>query len=103
MSWPSHLADDVRFDHVAAAASAAALRRLATAVDRHAEVRARDLAAASHFSGGVRTVTDDLTGRLGDRAAELVRHLHTEAGRIESAAATARHAAWRADQRRAQA
>lgn len=101
MSWPPHLADDVRFDHGAAADSAAALRQLATAIDGHAELRAQDLAAASHFSGGVRTVTDDLTERLGARAAELVRQLHAEAGRVESASATARHAAWRLDRARA--
>lgn len=108
MAWPAHLAQDVHFHQPAAAAAGAALRRLATAIDRHAVERARDLAGAAHFVGGSRVTTDRLTAHQAAHAADLVRRLRAEADRIEADADAARHAAraldrartaWLADQR----
>lgn len=105
--WPSHLADDVRFDHVAAADAAAELRRLARAIDAHATVRAQQLAAATHFRGHARDTVDELTGMQGNRATALVHRLHAEARAIENDAVAATRAAdrladararWRAEQ-----
>lgn len=107
--WPSHLADDVRFDHAAAAIAAEELGRLARTIDAHATVRAQQLAAATHFRGHARDTVDELTGHQGRRAAALVRRLHTEARTIEDDAVAATRAAdrladararWRAGQER---
>lgn len=91
--WPSHLADDVRFDHAAAAIAAEELRRLARAIDAHATVRARQLAAATHFRGHARATVEELTGGQGRLAAALVRRLHAEARTIEDDAVAATRAA----------
>lgn len=91
--WPSHLAEDVRFDHAAAAEAVVALQRLARAVEDHATTRAQDLAGALHFRGGTRATIDDLTAVQGRRAAALVQRLHAEARALEADAAAARRAA----------
>lgn len=107
--WPSHLADDVRFDRAAATEAASELRRLAAAIDAHATVRAQQLAAAAHFRGHTRDTVDELTGTQGHRATALVHRLHAEARAIEDDAVAATRAAdrladararWRAEQAR---
>lgn len=107
--WPSHLADDVRFDHVGAAVAAEELRRMAQAIGAHATVRAQQLAAATHFRGHARDTVAELTGHQGRRAAALVQRLHAEARTIEDDAVAATRAAdrladararWRAEQER---
>lgn len=101
MTWPSHLAVDVHFDHAAAARAAAELRRLARSVDAHASCRAQQLAAATHFHGHARDTSGELTGLQGRRAAELVRRLHAEARAIEDDAVAATRAAQRLGDARA--
>lgn len=107
--WPPHLAEDVRFDHAAAADAARSLRRLARALEAHATVRAQQLAAATHFRGHARDTVGGLTALQGRRTAALAQRLHAEARVIEADAVAATRAAdrltdararWRADQLR---
>ncbi len=91
--WPSHLAEDVRFDHAAAADAAVALQRLARAIEDHATTRAQDLAEAAHFRGRTRRTVDGLTSLQEGRGAALVQRLHAEARALEADAAAAHRAA----------
>lgn len=91
--WPSHLAEDVRFDHAAAAAVVVALERLARSIEDHATTRAQDLAGAAHFRGRTRRTVDELTSLQERRAAALVQRLHAEARALEADADAAHRAA----------
>jgi uncharacterized protein YukE len=89
-SWSPNWSD-VRFDHAAAAAAIAELRRAATVVDAASDRRG-SLAntATQRWEGRHRETFDDEVRRLQHDGRDLADAMRREAGRIADAAETAR-------------